>query len=138
MLKVKPDSVTVGHPGNIAAWSVALDYFAEHEVANTTTYATKRTTAVGLIEDALNLRTPTIYDYNSADDTRTVNQAETLAAREMQQKLKDKFSAWIWEDFPDSAERLARLYNDKFNNIRLRTYDGSHLSFPGMKLHRLA
>jgi len=130
LLKVKPDSVTVGHSGNIATWSVALDYFAEHEVSNTTTYATKRTTAAGLIEDALNLRTPTIYDYNP-DDTKTVNQAETLAAREMQQKLKDRFSAWIWED-SDRAERLAWLYNDKFNNIRLRTYDGSHLTFPGM------
>ena len=131
LLKVKPDSVTVGHSGHTASWSVALDYFAEHEVANTTTYATKRTTASNLIEEALNLKTPTITDYDPATEKSTVNQAETLAAREMQQKLKDKFSKWVWED-PDRAERLARLYNDKFNNIRLRTYDGSHLSFPGI------
>lgn len=130
LLKIKPSDVTVGHSGNIATWSVTLDYFAKNVVANTTTYATKRTTAAGLIEDALNLKTPTIYDYHP-DDTKTVNQAETLAAREMQQKLKERFSKWIWED-TDRAERLARLYNDKFNNIRLRTYDGSHLSFPGM------
>ena len=130
LLKVRPDGVTVGHSGNIATWSVKLDHFAEGVVANTTTYATKRTTAASLIEDALNLRIPTIYDYHP-DNTKTVNQAETIVAREMQQKLKDRFSKWIWED-PDRAERLARLYNDKFNNIRLRTYDGSHLTFPGM------
>ncbi|HEU5380271.1 MAG TPA: SNF2-related protein [Ktedonobacteraceae bacterium] len=130
LFKVKPDGVTIAHSSNIASWTVTLDYFAEGAVANTTTYGTKRTTAANLIEDALNLRTPTIYDYNS-DNTKTVNQTETLAAREAQQKLKDRFSKWIWED-PARAERLAHLYNDRFNNIRLRTYDGSHLTFPGM------
>ncbi len=52
------------------------------------------------------MRTPTIYDYNPADDTRTVNQTETIAAREMQQKLKDRFARWIWED-PERTERLS-------------------------------
>ena len=65
------------------------------------------------------------------DDTRVVNQTETIAAREAQQKLKDRFATWIWED-AERTERLARLYNDTFNNLRLRTYDGSHLTFPGM------
>src|SRR5207245_5889829 len=65
------------------------------------------------------------------DDTRVINQTETIAAREAQQKLKDRFSMWIWED-PSRSERLARLYNDTVNSIRLRTYDGSHLTFPGM------
>src|SRR5205823_6850996 len=60
-----------------------------------------------------------------------MNQTETIAAREMQQKLKDRFSTWMWQD-PQRTERLARLYNDAFNNLRLRTYDGSHLTFPGM------
>src|SRR5207253_6823693 len=49
----------------------------------------------------------------------------------VQQKLKDRFAQWIWEN-PTRTERLARLYNDTFNSIRLRTYDGSHLTFPGM------
>src|SRR5438105_11600942 len=83
-----------------------------------------------LIEDALNMRVPTIYD-TLPDDTRVLNQTETIAAREAQQKLKDRFAQWIWED-PQRTERLARLYNDTFNAIRLRTYDGSHLTFPGM------
>ncbi|HLG63102.1 MAG TPA: DEAD/DEAH box helicase family protein [Ktedonosporobacter sp.] len=131
LLKVNERDVTVAHSSPIASWSVALNGYANLAVSNTTTYATKRTTAASLIEDALNLRTPTIYDYNPSDGTRTFNQAETLAAREMQQKIKDRFSKWIWED-PQRAERLTRLYNDTFNNIRLRTYDGSHLAFPGM------
>src|SRR5580704_9934854 len=83
-----------------------------------------------MIEDALNGRTPTIYDQIDTD-TRAVNQQETLAAREAQQKLKDRFSEWIWRD-EERAARLARYYNDTFNNLRLRTYDGSHLTFPGM------
>src|SRR5258708_5277610 len=86
--------------------------------------------ASDLIEDALNMRVPTIYD-TLEDDSRVINQTETIAAREAQQKLKDRFARWIWEE-PTRTERLARLYNDTFNNIRLRTYDGSHLTFPGM------
>jgi N12 class adenine-specific DNA methylase len=130
LLQVPKNDVAVGHAGEIAAWSVRLDYIAAHAVSNTTTHGTKRMTASDLIEDALNMRTPTIYD-TLPDDTRIVNQTETIAAREVQQKLKDRFAKWIWED-PERTERLARLYNDKFNNIRQRTYDGSHLTFPGM------
>jgi N12 class adenine-specific DNA methylase len=129
-LQVPFQDVTVAHAGEIAAWSVKLNYFANRAVSNTTTYGTKRIGAADLIEAALNLRVPTIYD-TLPDDTRIINQTETIAAREAQQKLKDRFAAWIWED-PERTERLARLYNDTFNNIRLRTYDGSHLSFPGM------
>lgn len=130
LLQVPKGDVNVRHAGVIAAWSVKLGFAASTVVSNTTTYGTKRISADSLIEDALNLRTPTIYD-TLPDDTRVINQTETIAAREMQQKLKDRFARWIWED-PNRAERLARLYNDTFNNIRLRTYDGSHLTFPGM------
>src|SRR5204862_742494 len=90
----------------------------------------KRMPASDLINAALNMRIPTIYDILE-DDTRVVNQTETIAAREAQQKLKDRFARWIWEE-PDRTQRLARLYNDTFNTILLRTYDGSHLTFPGM------
>ncbi len=78
----------------------------------------------------MNGRTPTAYDEHE-DGSRTINQQETIAAREKQQQLKDRFRAWIWED-GDRAARLARDYNDRFNNLRLRTFDGSHLTFPGM------
>ena len=62
---------------------------------------------------------------------RVVNQQETIAAREKQQQLKDRFREWVWED-RERAARLAREYNDRFNNLRLRTFDGSHLTLPGM------
>lgn len=130
LLQVPRSDVAVGHAGAIAAWSVSLDFFAERAVSNTTTHGTKRRAASGLIEDALNMRVPTVYD-TLPDESRVINQTETIAAREAQQKLKDLFAKWIWED-PIRTERLARLYNDTFNTLRLRLYDGSHLTFPGM------
>ncbi len=129
-LGVSRSGVSVTHSGAIATWALTLDYEAKNAVSNTTTWGTPRATASALIEDALNGRTPTIYDL-MPNDTRVVNQQETIAAREAQQKLKDKFSEWIWQD-EARAQRLARYYNDTFNNIRLRTYDGSHLTFPEM------
>ena len=129
-LGVSKSDVNVTHSGAIATWALTLDYEAKNAVSNTTTWGTARAKANELIEDALNGRTPTIYDQIDKD-TRVVNQQETLAAREAQQKLKDKFSEWVWQD-ETRAQRLARYYNDTFNNLRLRTYDGSHLTFPGM------
>ena len=122
--------VKVHHSGAIATWSLTIDSLVKGAVSNTTTFGTARATATDLIDDALNGRTPTIYDL-LPDDKRVVNQQETLAAREAQQKLKDRFSEWVWKD-DERAQRLARSYNDTFNNLRLRTYDGSHLTFPGM------
>jgi N12 class adenine-specific DNA methylase len=129
-LDVPARAVTVGHSGAIATWALTIDSYAKSSVSNTTTHGTPRAIATDLIEDALNGRTPTIYDQIDKD-TRVVNQQETLAAREAQQKLKSSFSEWVWQD-EARAERLARYYNDTFNNLRLRTYDGSHLTFPGM------
>jgi N12 class adenine-specific DNA methylase len=129
-LDVPKSFVTVNHAGAIATWTVTLDSAVKSAVSNTTTFGTARARATDLIEDALNGRTPTIYDQIDKD-TRFVNPQETLAAREAQQKLKDKFSEWVWKD-QERAQRLARYYNDTFNNLRLRTYDGAHLTFPGM------
>jgi N12 class adenine-specific DNA methylase len=129
-LDVPARAITVSHSGAIATWALTLDSYAKSSVSNTTTHGTARALASDLIEDALNGRTPTIYDQIDKD-TRVVNPQETLAAREAQQKLKDRFSEWIWQD-EERAARLSRYYNDTFNNLRLRTYDGSHLTFPGM------
>ena len=120
--------IDVAHSGAIATWGLTLDWEAKNCVANTTTWGTPRAKASDLIEDALNGRTPTIYDL-MPDDTRVVNQQETIAAREAQQKLKDKFSEWAWQD-EARAQRLSRSYNDTFNNLRLRTYDGSTPDVP--------
>jgi N12 class adenine-specific DNA methylase len=130
LLETPESTITVSHSGAIATWALTLDDAAKSTVSNTTTHGTTRALASNLIDDALNGRAPTIYDQIDKD-TRVVNQQETIAAREAQQKLKDRFSEWIWHD-EERAGRLARFYNDRFNNIRLRSYDGSHLTFPGM------
>jgi N12 class adenine-specific DNA methylase len=130
LLDTPERTITVSHSGAIATWALTLDSTAKSNVSNTTAWGTTRALASDLIDDALNGRTPTIYDQIDKD-TRVVNQQETIAAREAQQKIKDRFSEWIWQD-EERAQRLARLYNDRFNNIRLRTYDGSHLTLPGM------
>jgi N12 class adenine-specific DNA methylase len=130
LLDTPERTITVSHSGVIAAWALTLDSITKSSVSNTTAWGTPRAIASDLIDDALNGRTPTVYDQIDKD-TRVVNQQETIAAREAQQKIKDRFSEWIWQD-EERAQRLARLYNDRFNNIRLRTYDGSHLTFPGM------
>ncbi len=130
LLDVAPATVKVGYAESIATWTVELDYAAKYTVSNTTTHGTSRFRASDLIEQSLNGRTPTAYD-EAPDGNRTVNQPETIAARERQQQLKDRFSEWVWED-PGRAKRLADEYNLRFNNIRLREFDGSHLSLPGM------
>jgi len=85
------------------------------------------------LELALNMKTPTIYDIVDHGDReeRVVNQSDTLAAREKQKLIKEKFRGWVFAD-PERTERLVRIYNDTYNNLRPRIFDGSHLDFPGM------
>src|SRR5437764_3309216 len=98
LLRVPEGNVTVLHAGPIAAWTVMLDYAARYSVSNTTTYGTRRVSAASLIEAALNVRVPTVYDtLDDENQTRVVNQAETIAAREVQQKIKELFAKWVWE-----------------------------------------
>jgi N12 class adenine-specific DNA methylase len=133
LLRVPPDSIRIGHLLKDAVWSVDADYSAKQSVAATTECGTKRASGITLLEQALNMKTPTIYDtIHLADrEERVVNQEETLAAREKQKQIKERFRCWVFED-PDRAERLVRFYNDKYNNLRPRLFDGSHLAFPGM------
>src|ERR1017187_3234585 len=130
LLDVPGGSVKVGYAETIATWTVELDYAAKYVVNNGTTHGTARFRASELIEQSLNGRTPTAYD-EDAGKNRIVNQPETIAAREKQQQLKDRFRDWVWED-RERADRLAKEYNFRFNNIRLRDFDGSHLTLPGM------
>jgi N12 class adenine-specific DNA methylase len=130
LLETVPRSVRVNHAEAIAAWTVEMDVGERGSVANTTTHGTQRFRATELVEQALNGRVPTAYDERE-DGSRVINQQETIAAREKQQQLKDRFREWIWGD-SDRAVRLAREYNDRFNNLRLRKFDGAHLSLPGM------
>ena len=129
-LEISPHTIRVAYAGAIATWTVEIDSGSKWDVSNTTTYGTDRFKASDLIDQALNGRTPTAYD-EMEDGSRIVNQRETIAAREKQQQLKDRFREWIWKD-AERAPRLAREYNDRFNNLRLRQFDGGHLTFPGM------
>jgi hypothetical protein len=72
-----------------------------------------------------------VIRHPDGSEERKLNQDETLAAKEKQKKIKESFKQWIWTD-PDRTERFVRIYNDTYNNIRLRAFDGSHLDFPGM------
>lgn len=97
-------------------------------------YGTSRANAYRLFEDCLNLRATTIYDTVENSDgsqRRVLNQAETIAAREKQNKIKEAFVDWIFHD-PTRREALEKKYNSIFNQTRLPTYDGSYLRFPGM------
>jgi len=130
LLDVPATKIKVGFAEPIATWTLEPDAATKYVVSNRTTHGTARFRATDLIEQALNGRTPTAYN-EDADGTKTVNQPETIAAREKQQQLKDRFREWIWED-RDRAERLASDYNMRFNNVRLREFNGSHLTLAGM------
>jgi N12 class adenine-specific DNA methylase len=133
LFSVSPDSLKVAHLKKDAVWSVEAGYAAEQSVAATADFGTSRANGSWLFELALNMKTPVIYDkvYVGDSEQRVVNQPETLAAREKQRLIKENFRAWIFDD-PDRAERLVRIYNDTYNNLRPRLFDGSHLEFPGM------
>jgi N12 class adenine-specific DNA methylase len=129
---VPESSVAVGHLPQDAVWSVDAGYAAERSVAATADYGTARANGTWLLDLALNLRSPVVYDPVPGDtDKRQVNPEATLAAREKQGRIKDRFRQWVFAD-PDRTERLVRVYNDAFNNLRPRQFDGSHLHFPGM------
>ncbi|QNK41552.1 SNF2-related protein [Caproicibacter fermentans] len=100
------------------------------DITASKTFGTHRINGYELIELSLNQKTPTIRD-RKADDTYEINSKETAAAREKQKIIEQKFEDWIFRDH-DRRERLVRKYNDVYNNIRLRQYDGSYLTFPGM------
>src|SRR4029450_13252754 len=130
------DDITVVHLTHEALWSLDAGITTTRSVAATTEYGTARANGVGLLEQALNLKSPTIYDVFERDgrEERVLNQEDTLAARDKQKAIKERFRAWIFAD-PDRTERLVRFYNDMYNNLRLRRFDGSHLVFPGMTPH---
>ena len=98
------------------------------------TYGTKRINAYSIIEDTLNLKDVRIFDYQGDDSGNRIailNKKETAIAQGKQEQIKRAFEEWIWKD-PERRERLCRLYNEKFNSLRPREFDGSHIEFYGM------
>ena len=116
------------------------DWFIENKssdignVKADSTYGTKRASAYRIIEDTLNLRDTRIFDYvyDEYGNKKTVfNAKETTAAQAKQEVIKQAFQDWIWKD-PERRNRLVRYYNDTFNSVRPREYDGSHITFGGI------
>ena len=116
------------------------DWFIENkssDVGNVkadSTYGTKRASAYRIIEDTLNLRDTRIFDYvydENGKKTAVLNHKETTAAQAKQEAIKQAFQDWIWKD-PERRNRLVRYYNDTFNSVRPREYDGSHIKFGGI------
>ncbi len=124
------EGISVSRAPQLGLWVVRGGYGVRFSVANTTEWGTDRRSALELIEDALNLRVPTVYDHDADTDRDVVNGPATEAARDKQEKLKDRFKQWLWPD-DERRERLVRKYNDEFNHTRLRTFSGEHLTLPG-------
>ncbi|MGH7953877.1 MAG: hypothetical protein ACREFE_18420, partial [Limisphaerales bacterium] len=120
--------VQVSHIHALGSWHITAEWEAKQSTANTTDWGTSRYTGLELIHDALNLKTPTVYD--TKDKKPVINPTATEAAREKQERIKEKFKEWIWTD-DGRRERLVRLYNDTFNHSRVRTFNGEHLTLPG-------
>lgn len=99
----------------------------------TSTYGTQRANAYRLLEDALNLRDTKIYDtvQDAEGEHRELNRKETMLAKQKQELIKEEFKEWIFKDL-HRREDLCKIYNERFNSIRLREYDGSHIQFVGM------
>ncbi len=117
-----------------ASWNLEGKKADYDGVLANTIYGTDRINAYQIIEQTLNLKDVRIFDKKiDADgkEIRVLNRKETTIAQQKQQQIKDAFREWIWKDH-SRRERLVRLYNEKFNSIRPREYDGSHLKFPGI------
>ena len=123
-------AVDVEHLPQLGHWSARLRDGSRRSVALTSEWGTARADGITLLDAALNQRLHTVTD--ATDDGRRVrNDAETLAARDKQEALTTRFSAWVWED-PDRSERLASRYNELFSSTVLPHHDGSHLTLPGL------
>ena len=116
------------------------DWFIENKssdmgnVKADSTYGTKRASAYRIIEDTLNLRDTRIFDYvydEHGNKKAVFNAKETTAAQAKQEAIKQAFQGWLWKD-PERRNRLVRYYNDTFNSVRPREYDGSHITFGGI------
>ena len=115
-------------------WNIEGKSYDRGNVKAYSTYGTNRINAYKIIEETLNLKDVRIFDYIEDDEGKkkaVLNAKETAIAQAKQEQIKQAFQDWIWAE-PDRREKLCRIYNDKFNSIRPREYDGSHIVFSGM------
>ena len=115
-------------------WTIANKTYDRTNVVANNTYGTTRINGYKIIEDTLNLKDVRIFDYvedEHGNKKPVLNKKETAIAQGKQEMIKQAFQDWIWKD-PNRRERLVRIYNDLFNSMRPREYDGSHITFSGM------
>lgn len=115
-------------------WNIEGKSYDGGNVKAYSTYGTKRINAYKIIEETLNLKDVRIFDYVEDNDGKKkaiLNKKETAIAQAKQELIKQGFQDWVWSE-PERRERLCKLYNEKFNSIRPREYDGSHITFNGM------
>ena len=127
--------IQVSYSPSTAEWNISGKSTPSKQDVNAyMTYGTERANAYRILEDTLNLRDVRIYDtVYDADGTerRVLNSKETTLAQQKQQAIKDAFQEWIWRD-PNRRQTLVQQYNERFNSVRPREYDGSHIRFSGM------
>lgn len=126
--------LSISYSNHTGSWNIKNKSFDNSNIKATKTYGTHRAIAYRLIEDCLNLKTTKIFDTEYDEDGKkkaVLNKKETMLAQQKQDSIKEAFKDWIWKDF-DRREKLVKLYNETFNSIRPREYDGAHLVFPNM------
>ena len=127
-------NINVHYNEATSEWWIDGKNYDKYNIKATNTYGTGRASAYRIIEDSLNLKDTRIYDYYEDENGKRVaelNKKETAIAQAKQEQIKLAFEEWIWKD-PERRERLTKVYNERFNSIRPREYDGSHISFDGM------
>lgn len=127
-------NINVHYMESTSEWYIDGKNYDKYNVKSYNTYGTSRANAYKIIEDTLNLKDVRIYDYHEDENGKKIaelNKKETAIAQAKQEQIKMAFEEWIWKD-PERRERLVKSYNEKFNSIRPREYDGSHISFDGI------
>lgn len=127
-------NINVHYNEATSEWWIEGKNYDKYNIKATNTYGTGRASAYKIIEDSLNLKDTRIYDYYEDENGKRVaelNKKETAIAQAKQEQIKLAFEEWIWKD-PERRERLTKFYNERFNSIKPREYDGSHISFDGM------
>ena len=128
------DKIHVLYSPHSGEWNVTNKSFDGSNIKAVTTYGTKRINAYHIFEQTLNQKDVRIYDTKldaNGNEVRVLNKKETAIAQDRQELIKAKFAEWVWKDI-DRRERLCGIYNETFNTIRPREYDGQHIRFSGM------
>lgn len=123
-------NLKIKYAKEVNTWLFQASGLYGYGLKNTNTWGTDRADALSIIKNTLNLQSVTVYD-KLDDDRRVVNPVETANAREKQEMIKQEFKEWLWKD-EERRDRLVKIYNEKFNCMKEREYDGSHLVFDGM------